>query len=222
MSPKEQSARIKYLLLLSVEMKIQSQNKLIKNLREHIALKLYEHNVPTNNYHRISGKSSSISNNSYIQKMLDAYSVISKPNNSHSYNKHSNKLRRNLRNRYNPSQLREEDVGRNRSLVEKKNSRNEPSPGYPNEKSVILPKLSRSPGISLMSNRKKSIINLKKKYHNQYMRSLKRNKIKNSSLPKKINASTDLQSIPSISRQLNRILNSHKIGVKNTKGGYQR
>lgn len=31
--------------------------KLIKNLREHIALKLYENNVPTSGYHRVVGKS---------------------------------------------------------------------------------------------------------------------------------------------------------------------
>lgn len=54
--------------------------RMIKNLREHIALKLYEHNVPTNNYHRVMGKASyNASSNSYIQKMLDAYNVFNYP-----------------------------------------------------------------------------------------------------------------------------------------------
>lgn len=196
--------------------------KLIKNLREHIALKLYEHDVPANNYHRVSGKSSSISSNSYIQKMLNAYNIFNKPQNSYSQNKYSNKLRRNLRNQYETPKYKHSIEGRNRSLHDKKNSRQDPSPGYPKDKSVVLPKLSRSPGISLISSRKKSIMNMKKKHHNEYMKSLKRYKLKNTSLSKS-NKSSDLGSIPSISKQLNRILNSHKLsGGKDSKNIHQR
>ena len=192
--------------------------KLIKNLREHIALKLYENNVPTNtnNYHRVVGKSSSISNNSYIQKMLDAYNVFNNPSNSQSYNKYTHKLRRNLRGANNKSKYREDELrklDRNRSLNDKKASRNEQSPGYPREKSVVLPQLSRSPNISIVSGRKKSIMSLKKKQQEQYLKSLKRQKAKISSLSKAPNKSTDLQAMPSISKQLDRILNSHKISL---------
>lgn len=193
--------------------------KLMKNLREHIALKLYEHNIPANNYHRVIGKGVSNVNNSYIQKMLDAYNVFNHPKNSHSMNKYNYKMRKNLRNQNNKSRLREDELKsleRNKSLIDKTNSRNEPSPGYPRENSVVLPELSRSPGVSLIGNRKKSIISLKKRQAEHYMRSGKRNKSKIASLSKAPNKSTDIEAMPSISKQLDRILNSHKLSIEKT------
>jgi hypothetical protein len=195
--------------------------KLIKNLREHIALKLYEHNIPKSNYHRVLGKGShNSSNNSYIQKMLDAYNVFNYPQNLSNQNKYNYKLRKNLRKEHNRSKFREGEVGileRNRSQVDPTGSRNDHSPGYPREKSVILPELSRSPGVSLISGRKKSIISLKKKA--DYIRSGKRHNPKVASLGNNLNnKSTDLEAMPSISKQLDRILNSHKMNIgKNTK-----
>ena len=141
-------------------------------MREHIALKLYEHNVPVSNYHRVIGKASIADNNSYIQKMLDAYNVFNYPQNSNNYNKYNNKMKKNLRKERNKSKYNEEELinpeRNNRSLVDKSNSRNNLSPGYPREKSVILPELSRSPAINLISSRKKSIANLKKKQAEKY------------------------------------------------------
>lgn len=152
--------------------------------------------------------------------MLDAYNVFNYPQNSQVQNKYSHNLKRNIRNQQNKAKFRDGEVGladRNRSLNEKLNSRNENSPGYPNEKSVILPELSRSPNISLVSGRKKSIISLKKKHHDKYIQSLHRRKDKSSSIPKQnANKSTDLESMPSISKQLDRILNSHKISIDKT------
>lgn len=81
-------------LQFQIEMKTQNLNKLMKNLREHIALKLYEHNVPVSNYHRVIGKASLAGNNSYIQKMLDAYNVFNYPQNPNNYNKYNNKMRK--------------------------------------------------------------------------------------------------------------------------------
>ena len=52
--------------------------------------------------------------------------------------------------RYNEEELINPERN-NRSLVDKSNSRNNLSPGYPREKSVILPELSRSPAITEVS-----------------------------------------------------------------------
>lgn len=127
----------------------------------------------------------------------------------------------NLRNNKNKSKYAEEDLispeRNNRSLVEKNNSRNNLSPGYPREKSVILPELSRSPAINLISNRKKSVANLKKKQAEKYLASGNRNNVI-PPISSNANNSTDLDSMPSISKQLDRILNSHKMNiVKNVK-----
>lgn len=152
--------------------------------------------------------------------MLDAYNVFNYPQNSHVQNKYSHNHKRNLRNQQNKSKIKDGEVGladRNRSLNEKLNSRNDKSPGYPNDKSVILPELSRSPNMSLISGRKRSIISLKKKHHDKYIQSLQRRKDKSSSIPKQnANKSTDLESMPSISKKLDRILNSHKISIDKT------
>lgn len=193
--------------------------KLIKNLREQIALKLYEHNVPASNYNRVIGKGSLAGNNSYIQKMLDAYNVFNYPHNSNT-NKYNNKIRKNLRNSKNKSKYNDEGLispeRNNRSLVEKNNSRNNLSPGYPREKSVVLPELSRSPAINLISNRKKSIVNLKKKTEKYGASGPRNNAIP--PIGSNLNNSTELDSMPSISKQLDRILNSHKMNiVKNVK-----
>jgi hypothetical protein len=189
--------------------------KHVKNLREHIALKLYENNVPTNSHSK-----SSASNNSYIQKMLDAYNVFNYPQNSQVHSKYSHNMRNNLRNQKHRSKFREGDAGgvdRNRSLMDKKNTRNDGnSPGYPREKSVILPELSRSPNISIGSGRKKSIVSMKKKYHDKYIHSIKGSKARGNLVSKNVNKSTDLETMPSISKQLDRILKSNKISIDKT------
>ena len=184
--------------------------RMIKNLREHIALKLYEHNIPASNYHRVMGKNSyNASNDSYIQKMLDAYNVFNYPQ-AMANNKY-HKLKKNLKKDSNNQKYRDGiSLGRNRSIVEKSNNY---SPNYSRDNSVILPELSRSPGVSLLSQRKSSITNLKKKQQDKYARSIKRNHPKIASLQKGSNKSADLESIPSISKQLDRILNSKKMNI---------
>lgn len=188
--------------------------RMIKNLREHIALKLYEHNIPSSNYHRVMGKGSyNASNNSYIQKMLDAYNVFNyqQPPGGNKYHK----LKKNLKNNASYKLRDENSLGRNQNISENANNY---SPGYNRDSSVVLPELSRSPGVSLMSNRKQSIMNMKNKQAEKYMKSAKRNHPKVLSVNKGTHKSTDLEAMPSISKQLDRILNSQKMNIsKNVK-----
>jgi len=193
--------------------------KMIKNLREHIALKLYEHNIPSSNYHRVVGKAGyQVGNNSYIQKMLDAYNVFNYPQ-AMGNSKHNNKLKKYLRKDGASSKNKDavNNFGRNKSIDDKNNY----SPDYNKDNSVVLPELSRSPGISLISNRKKSIISMKKKQAEKYMRSGKRNNAKIASINNSPNKSTDLESMPSISKQLDRILNSHKMNINQNVKNYR-
>lgn len=74
----------------------------------------------------------------------------------------------------------------------------------------MLPELSRSPGASLVSNRKKSIVNLKKKQNEQYLRQVKRNQPKIASIQNSPNKSTDIDSMPSIVKNIKNSLNKDK------------
>ena len=145
--------------------------------------------------------------------MLDAYNVFNYPQSivSNKYNQKMRKNKKDYKSKYREGNLKKLD--RNRSIGEKSNSRNNYSPSYLRDNSVVLPELSRSPGISLVSGRKKSIVSLKKKHAEKYMRSMKRNNNKISSINNSPNKSTDLESMPSISKQLDRILNSHKLSI---------
>lgn len=172
--------------------------RMIQNLREHIALKLYENNIPTNNYHRVMGKASyNASSNSYIQKMLDAYNVFNYPQSmSQKYNQ---KLKKYLKKDGANPKDDLKSYGRNRSLVDKNNHY---SPPYDRDNSLMLPELSRSPGAPLISSRKKSIMNLKKKQHEQYQKLGKRNHPKIASIQNSPHKSGDLESMPSIAKNM--------------------
>jgi hypothetical protein len=152
--------------------------------------------------------------------MLDAYNVFNYPQNSQVHNKYSHNMRNNLRIQKHKSKFRESDAGvadRNRSLNDKKNSRNNGnSPGYPREKLVILPELSISPNISIGSGRKRSIISMKKKHLDKYINSIKGSKARAILVSKNVNKSTDLETMPSISKQLDRIHKSNKISIDKT------
>ena len=65
----------------------------------------------------------------------------------------------------------------------------------------------------MISSRKKSIANLKKKQAEKYQNSGNRNESNIPPINSIVNNSNDQDSMPSISKQLDRILNSHKMSI---------